>query len=54
MTVPEPDDSKEEGDSQRDREALLKVHEVAAAWFREQLATPAGVDSAPAARRNGA
>jgi len=24
------------------REALLKAHEVAAAWFREQLATPAG------------
>jgi DNA primase len=42
MTVPEPEDSKEDGDSQRDREALLKVHEVAAAWFREQLATSAG------------
>ena len=25
-------------ESQREREALLKVHEVAAAWFREQLA----------------
>ena len=42
MTVPEPDDSKEDGDTQREREALLKVHEVAAAWFREQLATAAG------------
>src|SRR3954465_12011036 len=48
MTVPEPQDSKEEADTQRDREALLKVHEVAAAWFREQLATPAG---APARRQ---
>src|SRR3982750_4209040 len=38
MTVPEPEDSKEEADSQREREALLKIHEVAAAWFREQLA----------------
>ncbi|MEN3337425.1 MAG: primase [Acidobacteriota bacterium] len=42
MTVPEPEDSKEDGDTQRDREAILKAHEVAAAWFREQLATPAG------------
>jgi len=31
----------------RDREALLKAHEVAAAWFQEQLTTPAGA----AARR---
>jgi DNA primase len=48
MTVPEAADSKEEGESQRDRETLLKVHEVAAGWFREQLATPAG---APARRQ---
>ena len=45
MTVPEPDDSKEDGDTQREREALLKVHEVAAAWFREQLATAAGASA---------
>jgi DNA primase len=36
----------EEDDDQRanaaEREALLKVHEAAAAWFREQLAAPAG------------
>jgi DNA primase len=48
MTVPEAEDSKEDADTQRDRDALLKVHEVAAAWFREQLATPAG---APARRQ---
>jgi DNA primase len=48
MTVPEAEGSKEDGDTQRDRDALLKVHEVAAAWFREQLATPAG---APARRQ---
>ncbi len=47
MTVPEAEDSREEGNAQRDREALLKVHEIAAGWFREQLATPAGA----AARR---
>lgn len=47
MTVPEAEESREEGNAQRDREALLKVHEIAAGWFREQLATPAGA----AARR---
>ena len=28
--------------TRREREALLKVHEVAAAWFASQLAGPAG------------
>ncbi|PYR80499.1 MAG: DNA primase [Acidobacteria bacterium] len=47
LTVPEADDAREDAESQRDRETLLKAHEVAAAWFREQLTTPAGA----AARR---
>ncbi|HJR61584.1 MAG TPA: DNA primase [Vicinamibacterales bacterium] len=47
LTVPEGDESKEDAEANRDREALLKVHEVAAVWFREQLMTPAGA----AARR---
>ena len=34
LTVPEAEDAKQDGESQREREALLKVHEVAAAWFR--------------------
>src|SRR6185295_16526227 len=38
---------KHDAESQREREALLKVHEVAAAWFREQLAGAPGA----AARR---
>jgi DNA primase len=42
LTVPEADDAKQDAESSREREALLKVHEVAAAWFREQLAAPAG------------
>ena len=42
MTVPEPEDAKADAESSREREALLKIHEVAAAWFREQLAAPAG------------
>ena len=42
MTVPEAEDAKEDADDAREREALLKVHEIAAAWFREQLSAPAG------------
>jgi DNA primase len=41
LPVPDPDDDQE-GESKRDREALLKAHEVAATWFREQLAGPQG------------
>jgi DNA primase len=47
LTVPEAEDSKEDAAGQRDREALLKAHEVAASFFREQLEAPAGA----AARR---
>ena len=37
--LPERSDGDEEATPRRgEREALLKVHEVAAAWFREQLA----------------
>jgi DNA primase len=42
-SLPEPED--EDPDARQDaarREALLKIHEVAAAFFREQLAGPAG------------
>ena len=47
LPIPEAEDSKEDAQANRDRETLLKAHEVAAAWFREQLRTPAGA----AARR---
>src|SRR6266550_5250534 len=47
LTVPEAEDAKQDAESAREREALLKAHEVAAAWFREQLAAPVG---APARR----
>jgi DNA primase len=47
LTVPETEDSKQDGDSSREREALLKAHDVAAAWFREQLTAQVG---APARR----
>jgi DNA primase len=47
LQVPEQEDARQDGESQREREALLKIHEVAALWFREQFATAAGA----AARR---
>lgn len=47
LPVPETEDSKQDAESSREREALLKAHEVAAAWFREQLEAPVG---APARR----
>ena len=47
LTVPESEDSRQDAENQREREALLRAHEVAAAWFREQLQTPQGA----AARR---
>jgi DNA primase len=42
LTVPEAEDSKQDAESSREREGLLKAHEVAAAWFTEQLAAPVG------------
>ena len=48
LPVPEPEHAKEDGEITRDRDSLLKAHEVAAGWFREQLATAAG---APARRQ---
>lgn len=42
IAVPEAEESRLDAEGQRDRETLLKAHEVAAAWFREQLQTPAG------------
>ena len=43
MQVPELEQTDEQRASAADRESLLKIHEVAAAWFRDQLATPAGI-----------
>jgi DNA primase len=47
LTVPEPETSQQDADDQRDRESLLKAHEIAAVWFAEQLDAPVGT----AARR---
>jgi len=41
MTLPELEQSDEQRASSAERETLLKIHESAAEWFREQLATPA-------------
>jgi DNA primase len=42
VPVPEPEDGDQDPESRRDRETLLRAHEVAAVWFREQLAGPQG------------
>ena len=42
MTIPEQEQSDEQKAGAAEREALLKVHEAAAAWLREQLLSPAG------------
>ncbi len=42
MALPEMEQSDEQRASAAERETLLKVHEVAAKWFREQLLSPAG------------
>ncbi len=42
VPMPEMEASDEQRANTAERESLLKVHEAAAAWFREQLAGPAG------------
>jgi DNA primase len=42
MTLPELEQTEDQRAGSVEREALLNVHEAASAWFREQLATPAG------------
>jgi len=42
LTVPEGDQATQDVENQRERESLLKAHEIAAAWFVEQLAGPTG------------
>ena len=42
IAIPELEQNDEQRASAAERETLLKVHELAAAWFREQLASAAG------------
>ncbi|MGE0043446.1 MAG: DNA primase [Vicinamibacterales bacterium] len=42
IPVPELEGGDRERESAGEREALLRAHEIAAAWFQEQLASPAG------------
>ena len=53
MTVPEAGRRKADVESSREREALLKVHEVAAAWFKAQLAAPVGAPALRVLRERG-
>ena len=41
LALPELEQSDEQRASAVERETLLKIHDLAAAWFREQLETPA-------------
>jgi DNA primase len=41
MALPELERTDEQRASTAERETLLKIHEAAAAWFREQLSSPA-------------
>ena len=42
IPVPELEPGEAQGESAAEREALLRIHEVAAGWFAEQLAAPGG------------
>ncbi len=42
MSLPELEENDEQRASTEEREGLLKVHEAAAAWFAQQLNSPAG------------
>ena len=42
VSLPELEQDDEQRANSAEREGLLKAHEAAAAWFREQLASPAG------------
>src|SRR6476620_7052433 len=42
LAIPEMEQSDEQRASSAERETLLKIHEAAAAWFGQQLASPAG------------
>ncbi len=42
VALPETEETEDQRANSAEREGLLKVHEVAAAWFRQQLLSPAG------------
>ena len=42
VPIPELEQSTDQRASAAERETLLKIHELAAAWFQQQLASPAG------------
>jgi len=42
MTLPELEQDDHQRASTAERESMLKIHESAAAWFRQQLSTPGG------------
>jgi DNA primase len=53
LQVPDSDESKESAESVRERESLLKAHEIAAAFFVEQLAARTGAAARRELQRRG-
>jgi DNA primase len=42
LTVPESEAARQDIETQRERDSLLRIHEVASGWFRQQLQAPTG------------
>jgi DNA primase len=53
VAIPEPEDAGRDRASEQERETLLKIHETAAGFFREQLKTPAGARARQMLRQRG-
>jgi DNA primase len=53
LQVPDSDDARESAESQQERESLLRAHEIAAAFFTEQLAGRAGAAARRELQRRG-
>ena len=53
IVVPESEDAAEDAAAHARREALLKIHEIAAAYFRAQLATAGGTRARTALEQRG-
>src|SRR5262245_25913852 len=53
MTLPQLEQTEDQRADAAEREALLNVHRAAAAWFREQLASPDGAQARGQITRRG-
>lgn len=53
LQVPDSEESRESAESQQERESILRAHEIAAAFFSEQLASRAGAAARGELQRRG-